>query len=273
MSKKRRKIAVMQGDAEFMTKPYAVIRRVETKQSEGFPYEAVHNSKTFLKCQFHCHVQGDPLDNIQHTAKELLTHAKKVGFDVVSITCHRKIHFSKTLEQYAQKLDILLIPGIEFEINGKHILCINAHKNIEKVDSYEKLEIYKKAHQDSLIIAAHPFFPGKIALQKDLPKNIDLFDAIENSFCYTKKIDFNKKAQKLAQQHNKPFLALADCHILPYLDIGYIKVKAQKNASAIIKAIKNHQYQNFTEPKSLWQITKILFQMYMLGFRGKRGRK
>lgn len=225
-----------------------------------------------LKCQFHCHVKGDPLDNIQHSANDLLKHAKKVGFDVVSITCHRKIFFNKNLEKYAKKLGILLIPGIEFEINGKHILCINAHKDIEKVDSYEKLAKYKKDHANSLIIAAHPFFPGKIALKKDLIKNIALFDAIENSFCYTKKINFNKKAQQLAHEHKKPFLSLADCHILPYLDIGYIKVNATKNVIAIIKAIKNHQYQNFTKPQTIFKISKILAQMYSLHLKPRRKR-
>lgn len=214
-----------------------------------------------LKCQFHCHAQGDPIDSINYSPKKLIDEAAKLNFDVLCITCHRKILFTEELKKYAATKNILLIRSIEFEINKKHILGINIDEEILKVDSFAKLKVYRKNHPQSLIIAAHPFFPGKTCLHEDLINNIDLFDAIENSFAYTHLTNFNKKAITTAHKYNKPLVATADCHILSYLNIGYTLVDSEKNIPAVINAIKKDQIKIFTKSTSYLKIFRFFVQI------------
>lgn len=214
-----------------------------------------------LKCQFHTHCQGDPCDNIAYSAKQLIDKAKALNYDVLAITCHRKLIFNKDLEKYARKKGILLIPGIEFEINQKHILGINIDHEIEKVSTFEDLKNYRKTHPDCLIIAPHPFFPGKSSLKNDLIENIALFDAIEISFAYTTTKNYNKSAINLAKLHKKTLIATADCHILSFLNIGYYLVQGQKNPQSIVNAIKNNLIQNVTKPTSYLKIARFFLQL------------
>ncbi|PIR55016.1 hypothetical protein COU74_04765 [Candidatus Peregrinibacteria bacterium CG10_big_fil_rev_8_21_14_0_10_36_19] len=213
-----------------------------------------------LKCQFHCHTAGDGADNIPHTPKQLINEAHKLSYNVVSITCHRKVVFSKQLKQYALKKGILLIPGCEFEINKKHILGINITKEIEKVDTFEKLKNYKKKNKKCFIIAPHPYFPGKTTLQGDLESNIDLFDAIEISFCYTKSKNYNKKAIEIAQKYNKPLIATADCHDLKELNNGYTLINSPLNTENIFDAIKKQKTKNIHTPKSYLHISNFIIR-------------
>lgn len=214
-----------------------------------------------LKCQLHCHAQGDPIDSINYSPEKLIDQAAKLDFDVLCITCHRKILFTEELKKYAATKNILLIRSIEFEINKKHILGINIDEEILKVDSFEKLKIYRKNHPDCLIIAAHPFFPDKTCLQQNLIDHIDLFDAIENSFAYTRLTNFNKKATAFAHKYTKPLVATADCHILSYLNIGYTFVDSEKNVPAVISAIKKDQIKITTCPTSYFKIFRFFIQI------------
>lgn len=216
-----------------------------------------------LKSQFHCHAYGDPVDDISHTPKRLIDEAARLKYEVLSITCHRKILFTKSLENYAHKKGILLIPGIEFEINKKHILCINADKDIYKIKTFDDLKNYRKNHPESLIIAPHPFFPG-LGLGKDLINNLELFDAIEISWAYTKFKDYNKKAIALAEKHGIPLIATADCHVLKNLDTAYTMIDSEKNIKSIFKAIKNKKFQNFHQPTSTFRIIHSLASVITL---------
>ncbi|PIZ75304.1 hypothetical protein COY05_04180 [Candidatus Peregrinibacteria bacterium CG_4_10_14_0_2_um_filter_38_24] len=225
----------------------------------------------FLKCQFHTHAEGDLLDHISHTPKELIDKAKKLRYDVLSITSHRTVIFTKELESYAKKKGILLIPGIEFEINGKHILGINIDKKIKKIKTFENLKKYKSTHKNCLIIAPHPFFPGKVTLKKNLQSNIELFDAIEYSFCYTSTKNYNKKAESMAKKHKLPMIATADCHDLENLDISYSLIKSQKTTNQIIEKIKKSSFSNkkiklISQPISYFKIAKLIAKQEIKNF-------
>ncbi len=210
-----------------------------------------------LKCQLHSHSKGDGDDYIPHSPKQLINEAAKLKYDVLSITCHRKIIYSKDLKKFAARKNILLIPGCEIEVEKKHVLVINCDKNVTKIKTFQDLREYKKEHPSSLIIAPHPFFPTSECLKKDLIDNIDLFDAIENSWAYTKTKNYNTPATQLAKRWKKPIVATADCHMLKDLDIGYIKVNAKKTTTDIIKAIKKGAIENFHQPTTYYKIFKF----------------
>ena len=239
----------MQGNKELLNEPYNLVRRGKSDKVD----EALRVFQRPLKCQFHSHAHGDPLDHISYSPKSLIDEAAKLKYDVLSITCHRKILFTKNLSDYAKKKGILLIPGIEFEINKRHILCINAHEDIYKVENFDNLKQYRKSHPESLIIAPHPFFPGP-SLGKFLPENIKLFDAIEISWAYTKLKNYNKKAIALAKKHKLPLLATADCHILRNLDVAYTMVNSKKDIQSIFTAIKDNKIENFHKPTNIFKI-------------------
>lgn len=222
-----------------------------------------------LKVQLHCHCHGDPVDHINYGPKELIDEASRLEYDILCITLHRKLLFNKKLQKYAAKKGILLLPGIEFEINKKHILAINAHVDILNIDSFEKLAVYRQNHPETLIIAPHPFFPTKYCLQKDLIENILLFDAIEISWAYTKSKDFNKKAIELANRWRKPLVSTADCHILSHLDNGYTLVESKKDPRAIIEAIRKNKLKNFSKPTNYLKIVRFMMQIPLQTFIAK----
>lgn len=211
-----------------------------------------------LKCQFHTHVKGDFVDRIPHTAEELIERASELKYDVLAITCHKTVIFNDHLKSYADKKGILLIPGIELSINKVHVLILNCDNEIKNIDSFDHLREYKKNHPNCLVVAPHPFFPGKLSLKNLLEKNIDLFDAIEHCFCYTKYIDFNKKALILAKKYNKPMIATSDCHVLKYLDSAYTILDCEKNPDSIIQAIKQNKTQREHRPISHLAVGKII---------------
>lgn len=220
-----------------------------------------------LKCQFHAHCSPDPIDPINYNAQDLIKAAVKLEYDVLAITCHKKVLFSKKLEKYAHQKGLLLIPGVEAEINKKHVLVINADKSAEKIHTFEDLKKYRLAHPESLIVAPHPFFPGVNALKKNLIKNIDLFDAIEYSFCYTNLKNYNLKAEKLAKKYSKPMLATSDCHFLQQLHYGFIMLDCTKDTNCIINAIKKNKIENHNKPLSVFKLTNILSKMLIMQLR------
>jgi predicted metal-dependent phosphoesterase TrpH len=222
-----------------------------------------------LKCQFHSHSSDDPVDNIPYSPKELIDEAARLNYEVLAITCHTKYTFSEDLRSYAESKNILLIPAIEFEINNKHILGINIDKDIENVTTYRQLKEYKLTHPDCLIIAPHPYFPGKICLKNDLIAHIYLFDAIEYSFCYTTFINFNDKASLVGQTYRKPMVATADCHFIKDLNRGYTHVKSEKNIHSIIKAVKENKIKINTQPTTYKNIFRFVLGQTFRNFHKK----
>ncbi len=227
-----------------------------------------------LKVQLHTHVQGDALDHIPYSPKRLIKRAAKLGYNALAITCHKKVIFNKNIQKIGKKYGVIVIPGIETDINHAHVLIVNAEKSAEQVDSFDKLKKYKKAHPECLIIAPHPFFPSKHTLKKALIENIQIFDAIEHSFCYTKTKNYNKPAIALAKRWKKPLIATSDCHILKHLDLGYTLVNSKPNIPSIIKAIKQNKIKIIHQPISYFKagriITRMIFQTFFKKFiKGK----
>jgi predicted metal-dependent phosphoesterase TrpH len=211
-----------------------------------------------LKCQFHVHTSGDPVDHIPYSPQDLIKRAQQLNYDVIAITCHNKVVFTKALQNYAREHNLILISGIELEIDKKHILVINIDPDIEDVKTFKQLRAYKVAHPDCLIIAPHPFFPGKNCLKEKLIDNIDIFDAIENSFCYTTTKNYNKKALTIAKNHNKPIVATSDSHFLKNLDLGYTMVDSKKDIHSIIKAVKQNKITIVHSPVGYLKIFKTI---------------
>ncbi len=148
-----------------------------------------------LKADLHIHTQEDPKDKIKYTAKELIDEAWRQKFDVLAITNHNLVTYDDYLKKYALDKGIILIPGIELKVEGKHIILLNVNDEGEReIRTLEELRDYK--NESSLIVAPHPYFPMFASLGAKLGQYIHIFDAIEYTHFYFKGINFNRKAEK-----------------------------------------------------------------------------
>ena len=78
-----------------------------------------------LKADFHIHSNEDKRDLIAYSAREFIDAAAEKKFDVLALTNHDIFTYSQELSDYAAEKGILLIPGIESTIEGKHVVILN----------------------------------------------------------------------------------------------------------------------------------------------------
>ncbi len=200
-----------------------------------------------LKTNLHFHTGDDPEDPIPYSLEQAIDTASEKGFSVLGITCHNKFSGMNHME-YASKKGVLLIPGIEKTIEGSHVVILNANKEAEKIKTFRDLAEYKNKNPDILILAPHPFFPAKYALGKKLIEHIKLFDAIEKSWFYSKKIDFNKKAEYVALKNDIPYITTSDTHRLRFLESSYAIINSEsKTTTAVLNAIRKKEFVNVSK--------------------------
>lgn len=225
-----------------------------------------------FKANLHMHTSDDPRDYIEYSAYEAIKEAARLGFEVIAITCHGKFVNNKEYIEYGEKNGVLIIPGIEAFIEKKHVVILNPQKNIESVNTFEDLIDYKKNNPNIFIIAPHPFFPSFSSLFGKFKKNVQLFDAIEHSWFFSKLIDFNTKAIDTAKKHKLPFISTSDTHDLSFLNDNFAIIHAkEKTIQSVFDAIKNGNFTNISKPQksSCKMIFYLLSQVYKNTFLKK----
>ena len=78
-----------------------------------------------LKVELHTHTADDPQDRIPYSTRELIDLAAAQRFDALAITLHDRQLDVEPLRPYAAERGVVLIPGIERTIHGKHVLLLN----------------------------------------------------------------------------------------------------------------------------------------------------
>jgi len=217
-----------------------------------------------LKASLHIHTSEDKRDGhiINYNVYNLIDEAKKNGFNVLGFTPHKKFVFKEEFAEYAKKKGILLIPGVERGLGrffNKHVVILNCDKTIEKVKTLKELLAYKNEHPEIFILAPHPAYNRLISIGAGkLEKYINLFDAIEHSSAYSKKLNFhNKKAAAIAARFQKPVIATADVHVLKKLNTDFAIIEAvDLTAESVLQAIKYGKFKNVTAPQSLFDLYK-----------------
>ena len=210
-----------------------------------------------LKIDLHIHTREDSGNKAPYTAFQLIDIACHKGFDAIAITNHSPLHPFDRYKAYAQERGLLLIPGIEKEINNKHVLCINMlHDKI-----YTLSDIRRQKQKESLVIAPHPFFPGMQSLGKRLEQYADCFDAIEYCHFYSPRFNFNQEAIRFAHKHQLPMIATSDAHILEQFGSSYSIVYGEKSISGIIHAVKTGQITCVAPPLTLAKMIIIYLKI------------
>jgi predicted metal-dependent phosphoesterase TrpH len=173
---------------------------------------------------------------VVHTPFDLIDEASRYGYEVLSITNHNLQLFRDEITSYAADRGILLIPGVEATLEGKHVLLYNFSDYHPGWTSFDHLE--KSKGKDQLVIAPHPFYPIGTALGRLFYERLSFFDALEYSSLAMNLINFNTKARRVAEEHKLPLVANSDLHFLFQLGRSYSMIYAEKTTTAVISAIK-----------------------------------
>jgi predicted metal-dependent phosphoesterase TrpH len=220
-----------------------------------------------LKADFHIHTGEDPLDRIPYSAYEMIHKAYEEGFEVLAITNHHFRTFNQELFSFARDLGILLIPGMEVNVENRHVLILNppARATFTNFSSLRSLD-----RPDSLVVAPHPYYPGPRSLNGYLIPNLDLFDALEYSHFYSTHLNFNHRIEWLSRNSGLPLLGNSDAHFLEQLGTTYSLVYAEKNLEAIFSAIRQGGVQVVTRPLSPLQMGSIMGRFLGRKLLGKK---
>ena len=202
-----------------------------------------------LKVDLHTHTSDDPVDRIPYSTCELIDRAAALGYDAVAITLHDRQLDVAPLSSYAAERGIVLIPGIERTIDGRHVLLLNFSEASEAVSSFADLARLKQ-HEDGLVVAPHPYFPAVHSLFGLLSQYADLFDAVEYNAMYAVGLNFNLPAVRWARAHGKPLVGNSDAHRLPQLGATWSLVDAERDPAAICRAIRVGHVRLVTTPLS-----------------------
>lgn len=210
-----------------------------------------------LKVDLHTHTADDPSDQICYQTHELIDRAAELGFDALAITLHDRQLDVDPLRSYAASRGIVLIPGIERTIEGRHVLLLNYSRAAESVGSFEALARLRERER-GLVIAPHPFFPALSALRGALTQHAELFDAVEWNGMFTRTLNFNALAERWARRHGKPLVGNGDVHRLEQLGTTYSLVDADPDADCICDAIAAGRVRVVATPHSAFTAARLM---------------
>ncbi len=206
-----------------------------------------------FKADLHCHVSGDPRDSIDYTAEELFDRALALGFDVIAVTNHHEVWQNPGELAFARRRGLLVIPGVELDIERKHVLVLNVDTRAERIRTFDELR--STASSDRIVVAPHPFYPAPTCLGKKLLEHIDVFDAIEYSFFYCSLLNPNTRAEMVAQRAGLPMVGSTDCHRLQWLGRTYTMIDADgKDVGSVVHAVREGRTRVVSQPLSVWRI-------------------
>jgi len=193
---------------------------------------------TRLKVELHTHTADDPADRIPHTTADLIDRASSLGYDALAITLHDKQLDIEPFRAYAATRKVVLIPGIERTIEGRHVLMLNFSRRSEEITTFDQLVALKR-EEAGLVIAPHPFFPAGKSVRGLLDDHVDVFDAIEINAMYARGFNFNRRAIRWARRRSKPIVGNCDVHRLKQLGTTYSLVDAEPAPDSICQAIRD----------------------------------
>jgi predicted metal-dependent phosphoesterase TrpH len=217
-----------------------------------------------LNVDLHLHTSEDPADNIAYDAEAVIARAAARGLDAIAITLHDRQLASARLTAYARERGVVLIPGVERTIRGKHVLLLNFPSDADEVRDLDAVRTLKR-RSNGLVVAPHPFFPGRTPLRSLLDGHADLFDAVEWSYFWTPTFNFNARAARWARAHGKPIVGNSDAHDIRQPGRTFSVVQAERDADAICAAIREGKVELRTSPVPPLELALVLGGMLVAG--------
>jgi predicted metal-dependent phosphoesterase TrpH len=217
-----------------------------------------------LKVEFHAHTSDDPQDVIPHSSCELIDRAAALGYDALAITLHDRQLDLEPLRDHAAARGVVLIPGIERAIHGKHVLLLNFAEGTEDVNDFDDVAELKARDRAGLVIAPHPFYPSTCALGRRLmDRYAAVFDAVELHGMYMPGANFNETAVRWAAANRKPLVGNGDVHRLAQLGSTYSFVEADPEPGSICEAVRAGRVEVRTSPLGRFQVITLFGDLFM----------
>ena len=213
-----------------------------------------------LKAELHIHTGDDPIDFIPYSTGDLIERAAELGYQALAVTLHEHQLDLARHQSHARDKGVVLIPGVERTIEGKHVLLLNFPHGADQLTTFADLAALR-ARSHGLVIAPHPFFPASACLGSQLTRYADLFDAVELNYFYMKLVDFNRPAIRWAKSHHKPVVANTDVHSLAQLGPTYTLVDAEPTADAICEAVRDGRVAIRTAPISVFTAARYTVRL------------
>lgn len=197
------------------------------------------------RVELHSHCQGDPVDTyLSHTLFEQIDRAKEVGLDALAVTWHQRVCADPEAVAYARRRGLLLISGMETEIDHRHLVVVNlAEGDLPGETTWDEIRALRARKPEVLVIAPHPFYPHFTCLGNSMNDNADCIDAVEWCQLHVRwlpgRFNPNLRAERWAHRHGKPMLACSDAHSLNAIGRNASAVEADDlTPEALVAAIR-----------------------------------
>ncbi len=221
------------------------------------------------KIDLHLHTLDDPRDHhVRHTAEELIDAAARRHYTALAITLHTRQWESERHRRYAADRGILLIPGVEQDVEGRHVLLLNfARDDAHAVHTFADLRRLKAAQRRPVLVAAaHPFYPDAVCLKERLFEQHDLFDAIEVTGFHHRWWNPNLRARAAAERLGLPLIGNSDTHTLEQFGTLWTEVAAEPNVESILAALKQGRGRVCGRPLGLREMGVIAYKVIAQGY-------
>jgi predicted metal-dependent phosphoesterase TrpH len=215
-----------------------------------------------LKVELHAHTADDPVDRIPYSTYDLIDRAAALAYDALAVTLHERQLDVARFRRYAAQRGVVLIPGVERTIEGRHVLLLNFSRRSETVATFADLAELK-AHESGLVVAPHPFFPSRVCLHGDLDRHAHLFDAVERNAMFVRGLDFNERAEQWAAAHAKPIVGNGDVHRLSQLGTTWSFVEGDADPEAICEAVRGGRVVVESRPLSYAEAVRVVGAMLL----------
>lgn len=173
--------------------------------------------------------------------KEIFEWADKRGLDGVAITDHFDNRAWNEAKEVAEEKDMFFIEAEEIRVlneKGKTRAEVLAYFLEEPLGNKTIKEIRKEVDkQDAMIFLSHPYARTRPspAQVKGILKYVDGIEAF-NARSRLRKT--NRKAKKLAEDHNMPVVGGSDAHIPMEVGYGYTEVEGADTLEEFRRGLK-----------------------------------
>jgi predicted metal-dependent phosphoesterase TrpH len=228
-----------------------------------------------IKADFHLHTLDDPWDrHVDHKAEELLDKAQKLGYQVLALTLHGRQFECEKLVQEAHNRGIRLIPGVEQNIAGAHVLMLGFPGEIaDRIRTYPELRQARVDFPHGLVIAAHPYFPQKVCVGDALLRESDVFDAVEWTGFYHRWWNPNQKARTAAEKLKLPVIGNSDTHTLEQFGKTWTELPdlpladdGLPDVTSVLNALRKGLGQVVGSPLSVQEMSWIVWRVIVRGY-------